>query len=427
MEPTTNQPRQTSYLGRLFQTDIGYLVQGGSWLALGQFVASASVFVLAIAFANLIPKETYGIYKYVQSVAGILAVFGMSGMNTYIAQAVARGAEGTFLSGLGARIRWGLIGGAGALGVALYYVYMGNVLLGEAFLVVAVSTPFVDALGLYNVYLQSKKKFRESIIYFSFVQVASVATLLVTVSYTDNLLILITAYFLPPIALRLFFHLRTLVKFPPNTVDDPDALRYGTHLSVINVLGQLAGYIDAVILFHLLGAVSVALYAFALAPVDQIRTLYSKNLPALALPKLANRSMRSIDGLLIKRMLLLAGLGVAIAIAYLFVVPYAFQIFFPKYLDAVTLSETLAVLLVIALPASYLAVALQAKIHVIPPSWLYLAAIPDILHIAALVIFIPLYGVYGVVIAKAVDSVSAFILSFVQWRLLRSRSEQTYG
>lgn len=406
---------------RILKTDLRYLVQGGSWLAIGQIIASSSVFILAIAFANLIPKETYGIYKYVQSVAGLLTIFGMSGMNTYIAQAVARGAEGTFLSGLRARIRWGFLGGVGAIVVAIYYAWVGNTLLTQAFLIVAVAIPFVDALGLYNVYLQSKKLFQQSIIYFSTVQALSVAALILTLFYTDNVLILIMVYFAPPIVLRIFFHYRTLRLVPPNSVTDPNAVRYGAHLSFLNVIGQVANYLDAIILFHLLGPISVALYSFALAPVEQIRGLYSKNIPALALPKLTNRSMESIDHRLMSRMLLLAALGIGIAIVYFFFVPYIFQLVFPQYMDAVLLSQALAVLLIVALPATYLAVALQAKINIIPPSWLYLAAVPDILHILALIIFIPLYGVYGVVIAKAVDAGIALMISFVQWRLLVGR------
>jgi O-antigen/teichoic acid export membrane protein len=410
-------------LEQLFKTDLGYLLKGGSWLALGQVVASASVFVLAIAFANLLPREIYGTYKYVQSVAGILAIFGMSGINTYIAQAVARGKEATFVSGMKARMRWGLLGGAAGLLVAVYYFFAGNTLLSEAFLIAAFITPFVDALGLYNVYLQGRRMFREAIVYFSIVQIVSSAVVLVTILFTDNLFLLVAAYFLPLALLRGYFHLRTLAKFPPNTEDDPQAISYGAHLSVINVLGQAANYIDTIIIFHALGAIPVALYSFALAPIAQITALYQKNLPPLAIPKLANRSMASIDRMLWRRLLLLAVFGVAIVAAYIIIAPYVFHLVFPKYVDAIHLSEALSLLLLIGLPSAYLSAATQAKINAIPPSWLYLAAIPDALHIIALIAFIPFYGIYGVVIARAIDAIASFCVNYAQWRYIRALPE----
>ncbi len=410
-----------SRLERLFKTDLHYLVKGGFWLAVGQFVASASVFILAVAFANLVPKETYGIYKYVQSVAGLLAIFGMSGMNTYIAQAVARGAEATFLSGLRSRIRWGFLGGLASVLVAFYYVWVGNTLLAEAFAIVAIGMPFADALGLYNVYLQSKKQFRESIIYFSIVQILSVAFLFVTVFFTQNVLVLVVVYFFPPIAMRYYFHRRTVKRHPPNSVNDPQALRYGAHLSIVNVIAQVTNYIDAIIVFHLLGAAPVAVYAFALAPTEQIRSLFTKNLPPLALPQLAKRSVADIDRSLARRLLVLTLAGVVIAIGYAVIAPYVFGLFFPKYLDAVELSRLFAVLIAITMPSALVATALQSKLHTFPPSWLYGSVVADALHLIVIVSLVPFWGIYGIVVAKLVESASAYLISVMQWRWLAAR------
>ncbi len=49
---------------KYIKTDMIYLVKGGFWLTLGQIISSVSSLLLVIAFANLLPKETYGIYKY---------------------------------------------------------------------------------------------------------------------------------------------------------------------------------------------------------------------------------------------------------------------------------------------------------------------------------------------------------------------------
>ena len=72
------------------KTDMVYLAKGASWLTSGQIISSFAIVLLAIAFANLIPRETYGTYKYVISVVGALSIFTLPGINTAVVQAVAR-------------------------------------------------------------------------------------------------------------------------------------------------------------------------------------------------------------------------------------------------------------------------------------------------------------------------------------------------
>ena len=82
------------------KTDMVYLASGGFWLTVGQIISSAATFGLAIAFANLLPKETYGTYKFVLSIAGILTIFTLPGMVTSLTQAVARNFEGSVILAL---------------------------------------------------------------------------------------------------------------------------------------------------------------------------------------------------------------------------------------------------------------------------------------------------------------------------------------
>ena len=57
---------------RYSKTDMLYLVRGGFWLSLNHIAASVSSLILAVAFANLIPAETYGTYRYVLSIIWLM-------------------------------------------------------------------------------------------------------------------------------------------------------------------------------------------------------------------------------------------------------------------------------------------------------------------------------------------------------------------
>src|SRR3989338_1976898 len=126
---------------RYTKTDMVYLASGGFWLTLGQIISSAATFGLAIAFANLLPKETYGTYKFILSIAGILSVLTLPGMMTALTQAVARGFEGSVIPALKLRVRWGMLAGLGNLVVATYYYFNGNTKLTISFLIVAAFLP----------------------------------------------------------------------------------------------------------------------------------------------------------------------------------------------------------------------------------------------------------------------------------------------
>src|ERR1041384_6093938 len=91
----------------LLQTDITYLLKGGFWLSASQVIATLSGFLMSIAFANLISKEAFGIYKYALSVAGIIGALSLTGMGTAVTRSVAKGFE-SLRQGFRTNLKWSL-------------------------------------------------------------------------------------------------------------------------------------------------------------------------------------------------------------------------------------------------------------------------------------------------------------------------------
>ena len=402
---------------KFFKTDMVYLAKGGAWLTLGQAVASLSAFLLAIAFANLLPKETYGMYKYVLSIMSILVIPTLTGINAAVTQAVARKYEGSFIPAIKTKLKWGVWGGIAGLLLALYYYANGNDTLAISFLITALFVPIMDTLGIYGSFLNGKKLFKHSTLYYSISRIISLAILIITIFFTNNLFLILLAYFIPWTALRLIFLLVAIKQFPPNTKEDTKTISYGKHLSLVGVAGSISTYLDNILLFHYLGAAQVAVYAFAFAPVDQIRALY-KNIPTLAIPKLSNRSFKEINTILYARLIKLTLLGVVIALAYALIAPHLFKLLFPKYLDSIFFSQLLAIILVLRLPLSFLAAVIQSRLNVTPESWLYWRMAPHIIFIVTLLIFTPLYGIIGVIVSRIIFLIVSIITFITQWRLL---------
>ena len=103
------------------KTDMGYLAKGSFWLSLTNGVMIINAFLISIAFANLLPQEVYGEYKYVLSIYALLKIFSLPGMNTAVSRAVAVGHEGTTLRGMKKQMTWALIGSLLSAGIGIYY------------------------------------------------------------------------------------------------------------------------------------------------------------------------------------------------------------------------------------------------------------------------------------------------------------------
>lgn len=406
---------------KLAGTDMVYLAKGASWLTLGHFVSSLGSFLLAVAFANLVPKEIFGTYKFVISIASIILVFSLGGMTNSLNQAVARGFEGGMKRIKNLRIKFGVIGAILSLLISGYYLLLkNNIELGTSFALIAIFIPLLESFNHYESYLQGKKLFREQIVYNIISRLISIGLLITLIFFTNNLYVILLGYFIPWTLTRMFFYFWTLKKFKPNELEDPGSISYGKHLSLVGVVGKIGTYLDNILLFHFLGPVQVATYNFAFAPIEQIRAVY-KNIPVLAVPKLANKSLSEIDKVLHSRLIKLLFIGILIAGVYVTCAPFLFKIFFPEYLNAILLSQIFSIILIIRLPLSFISAVTQSQLNITPKNWLYWRQSSHVVQIISMFILIPTIGIMGVVISRILFQITTFIINIVQWKMLLRR------
>ena len=217
------------------KTDMVYLTVGGFWLTLGRIVFSISGFLLIIAFANLLSKETYGTYQYVLSVANILAIPTLSGMNNAMVRAIAQGYEGSLIPALKTQIRWGVLGGVASLGVAGYYFLNNNITLTVSFLIIAIFIPLMNPFSIYQSFWNGKKRFDIQAKYNIVIRILAISALIITVLLTKNLIFIFGVYFASYTLLYFIFLKITIRKISPAGKQDPQAISYGKHLSLINI------------------------------------------------------------------------------------------------------------------------------------------------------------------------------------------------
>jgi len=406
------------FLQKYTKTDIKYLIKGGFWLTLGQVVFSGATFLLSIAFANLLDPFVYGNYKYILSLIGIMSVFSLPNLSkTLLTQAVARGFEGTIEKALKEKLKFGILGSLGLAIAGAYYFLKGNNVLSLPLFLSAVFFPLMQSYTIYGELLGGRKLFNIQVKYTTLNRILSIFAVLLAVVVTRNLGWLIFAYLFANTLLNFSFYYFIKKKFTPNEKVDFKTISFGKHLSFIEVLNTFASRLDKILIFHCLGGVSLAVYSFALSPILQLISIF-KNIPILAVPKLASKSIKEIDESIKKRLIQLSLIGIATGTIYFFTAPFIFKIFYPKYLNAIPYSQFASLLIFLNLPVLFIGSLLHAKISYFPKKWLYFNSFPPLLFMIALMILVKNYQIWGVILAKMIFLMSFFILHFIRWKLI---------
>jgi len=380
------------------KTDMVYLTTGGFWVVLSQIVAAASSFCLSLAFANLLPKEVYGTYRFIISVFSVLTISTLAGMSVAVTRAVAQGNEGSYALAVKTKMKWGLLGSLASLGLGGYYLIYHNPLLASAFFLVAFFLPVMDPFNLYDAFLSGRKLFKFSAFYNSLDQIFATACLVGTMFLTKNVLIIIVVFFASWTVGNFTIYRIILKKFKPNKLVDQDTISYGKHLSVMQIINSIASYFDVLLVFHYLGAAQLAIYSFAIAPPEQLKGLL-KTLESLLLPKFSQRTNEEIKATLMEKIIKF-GLVIAVMTAfYILIAPFAFKLFYPQYAASVFYSQIFAISLIAAvgiLPRVNLeSQAAKRELYIYN-------TLSPIIQIALLFFMIYFYGLLGAILARVI-------------------------
>lgn len=385
---------------RYTNTDMVYLTTGGFWLTLGHAVAVGFSFLLTIAFANLLPQEAYGTYKYTLSAAGVLTAFSLTGFKTAVVQDVARGFEGTLRQAFWTNLRWGMVTVVASAAALVYYLINGNRELAIAYLIIGLFSPLLGSAGLYSMFLNGKKHFKRSAFYGMLNTFVPTVLIFTALLFTDNPVALVLVYFFSYTAVGLCLYVMTLHVYNPHEITDPSSLRHTKHLSAMNIIGVVALFIDKILVFHYLGAASLAVYAFATMVPDQIRAVFLKNIGGLVLPRFSEKSMTIIQKNIFPKIARAAVILLCVTVFYIISAPSIFSFLFPRYIASVFYSQLFSISLVttlVCIPVSILQSQHKTK-------ELYQFNVSaGVVQLVLLFALTALYGIIGALVAQIIS------------------------
>ncbi|MFH0739976.1 MAG: oligosaccharide flippase family protein [bacterium] len=397
------------------QTDMLYMARGGFWLLLSQITSFLANFLLIIVFTNWLSKETFGTYKYVLSLLGILSIPSLSGLNSAILNAAAKNEDGSFLLAFKLKLKWGFWGSLASLAVASYYLFKANSLLAICFLIVACFLPFFNSFSLYDSFLAGKKKFALQNKFNILTQIISLASLALTIFFTKNIFIILLAYFIPLTLLYIIFFYSTKKNISKQSKASPEALSFGKHLSVMSIMGNISSQLDKIILWHFLGPVPLAVYSVAMMMPDKIKEIL-KIIGSLAMPKLVVRPIQELQKSIPKRTLQLFAFSVPVMFLYILIAPFIFKIFFPGYAGSAIYSQVYA-LIILSYPRLLAGSVLSAKQKT---KELYIGTlILTPVYWILLLILIPSFGLWGAIASFLVLEAVTFVLQYWQFKRIK--------
>jgi O-antigen/teichoic acid export membrane protein len=414
MEIRTIAERFIRAIERFTKTDVTYLIRSGFWSNAGTIFVSLASFLLYIVFNRYVSKDVYGTYQYLLSIGAIVGAFTLTGMNSAVTRAVALGQEGALRVAIRRQLQWAIVPllGSWALG-AYYLIAHGNTTLGFGLMLIGIFVPITNAFNTYGAFLQGKKDFKRGFLYSLWWNVPYYLSVGIVAIFFKAALILLAANLISQ-AVGLFVSYRaTVAAYKPNDLSDASTLTYGSHLSVMGLLGSIASQIDAILAFHFLGATQLAIYSFSTAIPDRVGGLF-KFIPAAAFPKFVGKSPAEIRQGLGRRLLLGTITSTVLALAYVAIAYPFFYVFFPAYLVAVPYSQFYA----LTLTASMGGVLTNALVAAGNVRTLYIYnTVNPVVQIGLLIVGILMYGLAGLIVARILASLFVLVFGIVlYWR-----------
>ncbi len=382
------------------KTDMVYMVKNTFWINANTIIITFLSFGLSLLFSHFVSKEVYGVYQFIISISSIIGALTLTGINTAVNQAVARGFEGVYPKAIRLQFKWSAIPIVVSVALASYYFFQDNIEIALGIIFAGLTVPFTNALNTWGGYLTGRKLFKPIFFYTQIINILYYGTIIIP--------IILFPQALPILAVSLGFGLianfiiyKDITKrYPNNTKSDEETLRYGGKLSLSNILPMALFQVDNIIVFHLLGATELAIYVFASNIPDRFIGLL-RAIPSIAFPKFANKDLSEISRILPFKLLQFFILSLIGGTIYYLLAPFIYNVLFPQYIESLRYSQIYILAPLIAVVGSLSTTALFAtrSTNVFKAN-----AINPIVSIAMVIIGGYTFGIWGVIFGRILSN-----------------------
>jgi len=396
------------------KTDMVYLTKGNFWQMSGQFLTSGMSLALLLIFANFLPKETYGTYRYILSIAGILSIFTLTGANQAVAQAVSNGNDGVLRWSVKYQLKWHLMQFTAFLILSIYYFLNNNIDLGISFIFLGIISPISSALNTYGAFLDGKKDFKLNNLFSIGGTTLYVIGMILAIMLSGKTILLIATYSIATLLSSVIFYFATLKKYNPPVEKDDGVMKYARELTFIGFMGPIVSQIDKIILSHFWGASALAVYTLSMAIPERAISII-KSWVSIGLPKFSTKTPSEINRVFYLRIFQGMLVGLVCFVGYILLAPYLFKYLIPNYLEGLVYSQIISLSFIFALPNRYVSLLLTSQ--KLTRAIFTNSIIQNIIRVTLYIIMGMLGGILGLVWAFVLASFLGMVINIVVWRI----------
>jgi O-antigen/teichoic acid export membrane protein len=394
------------------ETDMLYAVKGSFWIVFGRVGIFLVSFLKMFVFGKYVDQEVYGMYAFFLSMAAILAIFTLPGINTSLVKAISQKKDGTLDLAVKEKLKFSFIGSVISLFVSVWYVYNTNHTFAVVFLVIAIFLPFYNSFSVFTAFWNGRKDFGKSNKYELLSVILIGVVTIPVIIFTNNILLIIIALF----GSQSLFNGMMLLKARREKKNEEvleGTIGFGKNLTAISAISFFVEQVDKVILWKFFGPAPLAIYSFAQLPIQKIESAIP--ISTLALPKMGERDFKEIKEGVMKKFKKLFLIFIPITFLVALSAPFLYKMIFPQYLESVPYFQTFSLLLLFA-PFTLLGTSLVSEMK---KKELYIiqTAAP-LFKIILFLALIPFFQIWGVVLAIVISRLFNEILTFYFFRKL---------
>jgi len=387
--------------------DCHFFLASSFWIAVRQFFSSLVGLVITLAFVHLGTKTLFGQYNLLLSLVALISVFSLPDFNTAVFESVSKGYDSSFKKGLKLRLFWSLLTPLAALVLGWRYLNEQPA-VGQTLLVISLCLPFFYSLSIYSYLLAAKKKFKILAKFKSLNSLFNALCFVLGLLFFQSIVPTFFFYiFLSAFSDGLFCLFS--LKYIDSQKNDSRLIRYGYFLNGLSFISRLAAHLDKILLSSFLGLESLAVYAAAAKITRTVKDqVLSFSMPpsvkiASFSEKRARLAIKDHFGKLVFIGLFLSlGLWLAIPwiIKLLFSQDYFLAVGYARLLSAGFIFEPVNLLF-----SNYLTLQKKQRLR------LAASLILPLVKICFYFIFLPLWGVKGLIVSQLAEQFLLFLLA----------------
>jgi O-antigen/teichoic acid export membrane protein len=250
------------------------------WSNLNQGITTVSALALSIVFTRLGNKELYGQYLFVLAMFGLFSIISIPGAKTVIFRTTSQGHEGVYRKATTFSFLWSLLGIPLLIITGVFFYLFKTKILGTSLIVFALFFPFMESLQNWMLFLKGRSEFRKLAFYNLLKILISLIAVALSIVFTKNIIVILAAYFLVNSGFNILYHFQS-VRLSRNDKLDKEWKKQSYALTIMNMSAIIFGKVDVVLIGALLTFEQVAIYGLVMKFADVFFSIITSTMEAI--------------------------------------------------------------------------------------------------------------------------------------------------